>query len=63
MIQLKITEGDRPMRKLLKTTVSALTALALAVALAAPCYADNAETTGAAADVDMRLNWRLFHVL
>lgn len=55
MIPTKITEGDRPMRKLLKTTVSALTALALAVALAAPCYADSAETTSAAADVDMTI--------
>ena len=55
MIPTKITEGDRPMRKLLKTTVSALTALALAVALAAPCWADSTETTSAAADVDMTI--------
>ena len=55
MIPTKITEGDRPMRKLLKTTVSALTALALAITLAASCYADNAGTTSAAADVDMTI--------
>lgn len=51
-----LTKGDRPMRKLLKTTVSALTALALAAALAAPAYADGtAEHDTAAAAVDMTI--------
>lgn len=55
MIPTKITEGDRPMRKLLKTTVSALTALALVIVIAVPCWADSTETTSAAADVDMTI--------
>jgi len=40
---IMLTRGDEPMRKLLKKTVSALTALALAAAPAMTAYADDAE--------------------
>lgn len=55
-----LTRGDEPMRKLLKMTVSALTALALAAAPAMTAYADDAEKPentleAASAAVDMTI--------